>query len=578
MTQDVVVSRHRCATAGLVDRLWDLQQRSGTQHVSTDDMSQVACDLGVSLGFVRGVASFYSMLSDKPRGRHIIRVCQSPQCELAGGNGLAGWLKDELAIDLGETTPDGQFTLEGSSCLGACSDAPTVQVDDALYTRVTPAVLAGILAQARNKDWVSSQPNLPTILGDRHLLRSCGHLELEDAVANGVYQGLKRVLKDLSPEDVLATVKDARLRGRGGAGFPTARKWEFTRNAVGEPKYLICNADEGEPGTFKDRVLLEGCPHLVIEGMILAGYAIGASKGFIYIRGEYAESIARIQRALDEARRANYLGEEILGSSYSFDIEVYRGAGAYVCGEETSLIESMEGKRGVPRLRPPYPASFGLFGKPTVINNVETLANVPVIVREGSTAYLSLGVESSPGTKLYPLSGAVVNTGVAEAQMGITLRELIYDIGGGIADGKSFLAALVGGAAGMFLGEDMLDVPLDYDGLASRGAVLGSGAILVLDEDCQVAPLISDILRFFRHESCGQCVPCRVGTARLVEMMNVLRSSGKGSDLDLMLQTALTMKQTSLCPLGQSPYTMLKSAVKYFQDQLVTDKNQAEGR
>jgi len=569
MVQEIVLSQHRSATAGLVDRLWEIQRRSGTQHISPDQISQVARDLGVSIGFVHGVASFYSMLSVKQRGKHVIRVCESPHCQLAGAERIVALLQGELGIGIGETTPDGEFTVEASSCLGACSEAPAMQLDDALYTGVTPALLKDMLAQARTVDWVSSHSHLPQILREQHLLRGCGQGNLEAAVEQGRYQGLKLAVESMSPEGVLSTVKDAGLRGRGGAGFPTARKWEFTRAATGEPKYLICNADEGEPGTFKDRLLLERCPHLVIEGMVLAGYAIGATKGFIYIRGEYAESIARMEQALDQARQANYLGEKILGSSYSFDIEIYRGAGAYVCGEETSLIESMEGKRGFPRLRPPYPASFGLFGRPTVINNVETLANVPVIVRGGSAAYRSLGIDPSPGTKLYPLSGAVVNAGVAEAEMGITLRELIYDIGGGIANGKSFLAALVGGAAGVFLGEDMLDVSLEYDSLASQSGVLGSGAVLVLDEDCQVAPLILDILRFFCHESCGQCVPCRIGTARLVEIMEkILAGNGTDTDIDLMLETAYVMKGTSLCPLGQSPDLTLRSAVHYFRSQL----------
>lgn len=577
MAQEVVLSQHRSATAGLVDRLWEIQRRSGTQHISPDEISQVARDLGVSIGFVYGVASFYSMLSVKQRGKHVIRVCESPHCQLAGAERIIALLQGELGIGIGETTPDGEFTVEASSCLGACSEAPAMQLDDALHTGVTLALLKDMLAQARTVDWVSSHSQLPRILREQHLLRGCGQGNLEAAVEQGRYQGLKLAVEGMSPEDVLSMVKDAGLRGRGGAGFPTARKWQFARNASGEPKYLICNADEGEPGTFKDRLLLERCPHLVIEGMVLAGYAIGATKGFIYIRGEYAESIARMEQALNQARQANYLGEKILGSSYSFDIEVYRGAGAYVCGEETSLIESMEGKRGVPRLRPPYPASVGLFGKPTVINNVETLANVPVIVRGGSSTYRSLGVDSAPGTKLYPLSGSAVNTGVVEAPLGITLRELIYDVGGGISDGKPFLAALVGGAAGVFLGDDMLDVPLDYDSLASKGAVLGSGAVLVLDSDCKISPLILDILRFFRHESCGQCVPCRVGTARLVELMeDILAGKGTNADLELMLETARVMKETSLCPLGQSPYPMLKSALHYLGDQLRTGV--AEGR
>jgi len=573
MTKEAALLEHRSAIAGLVDRLLEIQKRSQTNHISESAISQLAQDLKVSVGFVRGVASFYSMLSEKPRGRHIIRVCQSPNCLINGQKSIVDWLTKELQIHLGETTPDGEFTLESSSCLGGCSKPPVMQVDDTLYTSVNDDNLRKILDHVRQNASSAQRQEIPAILGKRHLLKSCGHIELTDAQNAGIYEGLKKAVKDMTPQEVTAAVNDAGLRGRGGAGFPTGRKWEFTRNASAEKKYLVCNADEGEPGTFKDRLLLEGCPHLVIEGMVLSGYAVGASKGFIYIRGEYAEAILRMEKALSEARASNYLGHNILGSSYSFDIEVHKGAGAYVCGEETSLIESMEGKRGFPRLRPPYPASAGLFGQPTAINNVETLANVPAIVLGGSVAYRSLGVGSASGTKLYPLSGAVANTGVVEAPLGTTLRELIHDVGGGVSDGKRFLAALVGGAAGVFLGEDMLEVPLDYDSLASHGATLGAGAVLVLDNDCNPASLILDILRFFRHESCGQCTPCRVGTARLVEMMEDLIATEGKTDVILthMLETALLMQNTSLCPLGQSPYPMLRSAANYFGHYLGTD-------
>jgi NADH:ubiquinone oxidoreductase subunit F (NADH-binding)/NADH:ubiquinone oxidoreductase subunit E len=573
MTEEAVSLERRSATAGLVDRLLEIQRRTQDNYIPQEEISHIARDLRVSIGFVQGVASFYSMLSDRPRGRHVIRVCQSPNCQISGRNKIVRALEKVLEVGLGETTSDGEFTLESSSCLGGCSNPPVMQVDDALYTAVDPENIPDILSKVRGEKKDSPRHDLPNMLGKRHLLKSCGHVKLTDAQNAGIYEGLKKAVKDMTPQEVTAAVNDAGLRGRGGAGFPTGRKWEFTRNASAEKKYLVCNADEGEPGTFKDRLLLEGCPHLVIEGMVLSGYAVGASKGFIYIRGEYAEAILRMEKALSEARASNYLGHNILGSSYSFDIEVHKGAGAYVCGEETSLIESMEGKRGFPRLRPPYPASAGLFGQPTAINNVETLANVPAIVLGGSVAYRSLGVGSASGTKLYPLSGAVANTGVVEAPLGTTLRELIHDVGGGVSNGKRFLAALVGGAAGVFLGEDMLEVPLDYDSLASHGATLGAGAVLVLDNDCNPASLILDILRFFRHESCGQCTPCRVGTARLVEMMEDLIATEGKTDVILthMLETALLMQNTSLCPLGQSPYPMLRSAANYFGHYLGTD-------
>ncbi len=583
MRQSVLGFREkRSAEPGLLQRLREIQDHSEDQSLSEEVLEAVAEDFGVSMGFVHGVVTFYSMLSESPRGRHIIRVCESPQCRLAGTSALVAGLKAEIGIDPGETTPDGEFTLEFSSCLGACAEAPVLQVGDTLYTQVSREDLPRILGEARGAERMSSRRHPPTLLGEpRRLLKDYDQLgSLEQAVSNGAYQGLRQALAGMTPNEVVSMVKDAGLRGRGGAGFPTARKWEFTRMATGEPRYIVCNADEGEPGTFKDRILLEGTPHRIIEGMIVAGYAVGALEGYIYIRGEYAEGIRQMKNALEEARRANYLGEGILDSSFSFDIYVHQGAGSYVCGEETSLLESMEGKRGFPRLRPPYPASAGLWGKPTVINNVETLANVPEIVREGVDAYRSVGMKASPGTKLYPLSGAVVNTGVVEAEMGITLRKLIFEFGGGMAPGSEFMTALVGGAAGVFLGEDMLDTPLEYDSLASRGAVLGSGAILVLDKTCHVAHLLWDILHFFCHEACGQCVPCRVGTVRLVEIMDrFLTGAGTQEDLDLMLDIAETMKQTSLCPLGQSPYPMLKSAMKYFQDSLLAgQKNAVRGR
>ena len=583
MRQSVLGFREkRSAEPGLLQRLREIQDHSEDQSLSEEVLEAVAEDFGVSMGFVHGVVTFYSMLSESPRGRHIIRVCESPQCRLAGTSALVAGLKAEIGIDPGETTPDGEFTLEFSSCLGACAEAPVLQVADTLYTQVSREDLPRILGEARGAERMSSRRHPPTLLGEpRRLLKDYDQLgSLEQAVSNGAYQGLRQALAGMTPNEVVSMVKDAGLRGRGGAGFPTARKWEFTRMATGEPRYIVCNADEGEPGTFKDRILLEGTPHRIIEGMIVAGYAVGALEGYIYIRGEYAEGIRQMKNALEEARRANYLGEGILDSSFSFDIYVHQGAGSYVCGEETSLLESMEGKRGFPRLRPPYPASAGLWGKPTVINNVETLANVPEIVREGVDAYRSVGMKASPGTKLYPLSGAVVNTGVVEAEMGITLRKLIFEFGGGMAPGSEFMTALVGGAAGVFLGEDMLDTPLEYDSLASRGAVLGSGAILVLDKTCHVAHLLWDILHFFCHEACGQCVPCRVGTVRLVEIMGrFLTGAGTQEDLDLMLDIAETMKQTSLCPLGQSPYPMLKSAMKYFQDSLLAgQKNAVRGR
>lgn len=406
----------------------------------------------------------------------------------------------------------------------------------------------------------------------RVVLENCGVINpesLDEAIAGGAYQGLAKIIEQgISPEGIIDEVIRAGLRGRGGAGFLTGQKWSFT--APGDEKYIVCNADEGEPGTFKDRLILEGDPHRLVEAMIIAGYAIGAKKGYVYIRGEYALSIHRMSKAIEQAYSHGLLGKNILDSEISFDLEIKKGAGAYVCGEETALIESIEGKRGQPRIKPPYPGTFGLWGKPTVVNNVETLANIPPIILRGADWFRTLGTPTCPGTKVYTILGHVETPGLIEVEMGTPLREIIYEYGGGIRDGKAFKAALIGGAAGAFLDESGLDVKMDFDSLREYAAVLGSGAILVLDKDTSIIELLHSILRFFRHESCGQCVPCRIGTDRLVAILDRIRA-GKGSeaDLDLLLRVAETMKETSLCPLGQSPIMPIKSALDHFRDEFL---------
>lgn len=403
----------------------------------------------------------------------------------------------------------------------------------------------------------------------RVVLANCGVInpeDIEEYIATGGYEALTKALTEMSPEAVLEEVKESKLRGRGGAGFPTGIKWEAVRRAPGDEKYVLCNADEGEPGTFKDRLIMEGDPHRLIEGMALAAYAVGARRGYIYIRGEYALSIARLRRALEAARSYGLLGEGILGTEFSFDIEVRVGAGSYVCGEETALIESLEGKRGWPRIRPPYPVSHGLFGKPTVVNNVETLANVPDIVLRGAAWFRSLGVPSCPGTKVYTLLGDVRYRGLVEVEMGTPLRTLIYELGGGLPEGKRLKAVLVGGAAGAFLPPDMLDVRMDFDSMWEAGAALGSGAIIVLAEDACVLDILGSVLRFLRHESCGQCTPCRVGTDILVKLHDRIRlGEADLSVLDRMLEVAETMQVASLCPLGQSVILPLETALKWFR-------------
>jgi len=394
---------------------------------------------------------------------------------------------------------------------------------------------------------------------------------LEEVLGAGGYRGLEKILTaKLRPEEVIEEVKNSGLRGRGGAGFPTGLKWEFTRKAPGGEKFVICNADEGEPGTFKDRLILEGDPHKLIEAMAIAGYAIGSQKGYVYIRGEYDLSIRRMQKAIDQAREINLLGKNILETGFSFDVEIKKGAGAYVCGEETALIESLEGRRGHPRLKPPYPVTHGLWKKPTLVNNVETLSNVPEIIHQGSAWFRKFGTEKCPGTKVFTILGHVEYPGLIEVEMGTSLREIIFSFGGGVKEGKRFKAALLGGAAGVFLPEKLLDVPLDFESLKENKAVLGSGAVLVMNEDTSILDMLASILKFFVHESCGQCSPCRVGTRQLADLLEKIRK-GPGTEVDIerMVNVSKTMFATSLCPLGQSLIMPVGSAIENFREEFL---------
>ncbi len=425
-----------------------------------------------------------------------------------------------------------------------------------------PSVTPGVVTKEVTKFDVSKQPRI--------VLKNVGIINpesIEEYIAVGGYEALGKALLDMEPQDVVQEIKNSGLRGRGGAGFPTGLKWELASRAKGSPKYIICNADEGEPGTFKDRLILEGDPHKIIVGMIIAGYAVGANKGYIYIRGEYELSIERLEKALSQAREYGFLGDNIFGTGFSFDLSIKKGAGAYICGEETALIESLEGKRGEPRFKPPYPTDAGLWGKPTVINNVETLANVPSIIQNGANWFRSFGTEKSPGTKVYTILGHIVNAGLIEVPMGVTLREIIYGYGGGMRSGR-FKIAQIGGTAGALLGEDALDVPMDFDSLRPLNATLGSGAILIMDDSTCIVDVLKSVLAFFKRESCGKCVPCRVGEEKLCNLINNIYGSGP-EIVDKMLEIATYMQQTSFCALGQSPIMPISSAIRYFKDEII---------
>ena len=403
----------------------------------------------------------------------------------------------------------------------------------------------------------------------RLVLENCGAInpeQIEEYIAVGGYEALAKAVTTMSPEDVIEEIQKSGLRGRGGGGFPTGMKWQFAKASVSDKKYVICNADEGDPGAFMDRSVLEGDPHKILEGMAVCGYAIGADEGYIYVRAEYPLAIKRLRIAIEQAEAMGLLGENIFGSGFSFKLHIKEGAGAFVCGEETALMASIEGKRGMPRPRPPFPAVAGLWGKPTNINNVETFGNVAAIITNGADWYAGFGTEKSKGTKVFALTGKINNTGLAEVPMGITMREIIYEIGGGINRGKKFKAVQIGGPSGGCLPESMLDLSIDYDSLTAAGAMMGSGGLVVMDEDTCMVDVAKFFLNFTQSESCGKCTPCREGTKRMLEVLTrITEGQGREGDIELLEELARNIKETALCGLGQTAPNPVLSTLKYFR-------------
>ncbi len=403
------------------------------------------------------------------------------------------------------------------------------------------------------------------------LLKDCGSIDPEDIdsyIAVGGYEATKKVLTTMSPEDVIKVIEDSGLRGRGGAGFPTGYKWKQCRKDPNEPRYIICNADEGDPGAFMDRAIIEGNPHSVLEGMIIGAYAIGSHKGYVYIRAEYPLAVERLRKAIAQAEEAGYLGSNILGTGFDFHLKINLGAGAFVCGESTALMQSIEGKRGMPRPTPPRSVNKGLFAKPTVLNNVETFSNVPYIIRRGAEWFASYGTEKSKGTKVFALTGKIKNAGLVEVPMGISLREIIYDIGGGVEGDKRLKAVQTGGPSGGCIPEELIDIGVDFESLAKVGSIVGSGGMIVLDEDNCMVNVAKYFLEFTKNESCGKCVPCRIGTKRLYEILErIVKGQGKESDLDLLETLSHTVIKASLCGLGQSAPNPVLSTIKYFREE-----------
>jgi len=511
--------------------------------------AEVAKLLRVPLADVHGVIEFYALFYNEPVGRKFIRVCIDPACGLKGADRLLERLCRHHGVEPGGTTPDLTLTIEPSPCLGLCEQAPAVwTMDD---------------GQSSIGDGVKEIPRpLSAVYGlIRELTANCGNgtTTLEKY---GGYAAYKKALI-MTPEEVIAeTDKASGLVGRGGAAFPTGIKWGSAAKIQSDQKYIVCNADESEPGTFKDRVLLLDDPHRTIEGMCIAAYAIGADKGYIYIRGEYPYIVPVLENALDEARAAGYLGKH-------FDIEIRVGAGAYICGEETALFESLEGKRGFPRVKPPFPTTSGLFGKPTVINNVETLCNLPLIISKGSAEYRKLGTEMSPGPKLFCVSGDVEKPGLYEVPFGVTLRELL-NLSGGVANGKQLKAVLFGGAAGAFATPEHLDVKLTFEDLRAAGLPLGSGVVMVFDETRDLRDVLKRLGKFFAHESCGKCYPCQIGTQRQMEILDRLAAGDfREGDSARLQDVGWTMTDASLCGLGQTAASAALSAMKAFPELFV---------
>lgn len=532
-----------------------LQARHG--GLTENAIEDVARALQISSARAYGVASFFTLLSTEIKPKNVLRICDSPQCWLCGSKDLLAAAGDEY----GEG-----WEVERTSCLGLCDIAPAALINQEQFGPLGMANLSEVQqgAQGEVPKYIDPIPE-----ETRVMLQHAGKIQpdsLDSALEFGAYQGLIKALK-LSPEQVVEELIASGVRGRGGAGFPAGEKWKYVAVQERKPKYIVCNADESEPLVFKDRVLIDNNPHQILEGMAIAGYAVGAAVGYIYIRGEYESQAELLEQAIQQAEQQGLLGERVRDTGFNFKIHVHRGAGAYICGEETALLESLEGKRGEPRVRPPYPTTYGYRGMPTVVNNVETLAIVPHVLRNGANWYQGLGNADSPGTKIYTLVGHVKRNGLFEAPYGLTLRQIIDEFGGGMRDGSDFHFALTGGAAGTIVSVDLLDVPIDHRS-AVNGISLGAGAFLICDKTVSPVALLRELLHFFESESCGKCTPCRIGTRQgRILLDRHLKDHSQPKLMTSLGSLAEVLEQDSLCGLGQSVALPIKSTLKHFPDE-----------
>ena len=569
-----IVRRYEYPKAAMLPLLWLVQHNMG--YISTDAEAWVGRMLGVAVSHVREVVSFYNMFRTLPAGRRELRVCTSLPCVLRGAKGVLEQIEEELRIRAGETTPGQEVTLTEVECLCACEMAPMAQLDERFVGPLEGETIGALIRDAfRESEKPESTPEPePYICSNGPVLST----RFQDPAGtwfdtyrnDGGYRAASKVLTSMTAEQVIDEVSKARLRGLGGAGFPTGKKWSFIPKQSTKPRYLVVNADEGEPGTFKDRYILERDPHALLEGILIAAYAIGSRKAYVYIRGEYFRPARRLQHALDEAYRHGWLGKNIQGTGFDLDVVIHRGAGAYICGEETALLTSLAGGKGFPRIKPPFPAVSGLFACPTIVNNVETLACVPFILREGAGRFAALGPEAQGGTRLFCVSGHVVRPGVYEESVGITLRDLI-ERAGGVRNGNRLKAVIPGGISAKILRAEEIDVAMDFNSLMAAGSMAGSGGVIVMDETTCMVEALHSAVRFFADESCGQCSPCREGTGWVHRIMRrITEGRGRLQDLDDLLAIAGGMEGKTICVFADAAAWPIQSYIAKFRDEFET--------
>jgi NADH-quinone oxidoreductase subunit F len=570
-----LIGRYPIKRSALIPMMLYAQDQFG--FLGDEILEEIAKRLDLNLIQVEETLAYYSMLRRKPAGRYHIQVCTNISCMLRGGNELYQHVQKRLGIGNKEVSPSGTFSLEEVECMGACTGAPAVQVNYDFYENLDPDKIDALFEQLQ----AGKQPKpVPVISGSLHerlpaevpvISKRFGipnSPKIEVYLKNEGYQALEKALRQMTPDQIIDEVKKSNLRGRGGAGFPASMKWSFVPKDTTKPKYILCNADESEPGTCKDRPLMEMDPHQLIEGMVIAGRAVGAHQGYIYIRGEYRYIIDIMDTAIAEAYAKKYLGKNIVGSGFDFELVTHTGAGAYECGEESALMESLEGKRGYPRIRPPFPAVVGLYGCPTVINNVETLSTVPAIIRQGGEWYAALGTPKNGGTRLYSISGHVNRPGIYELPLGFPLRRLIEEVAGGVRDGKKLKAVIPGGSSCPLLSANEIDVAMDYDSVAKIGSMLGSGGTVIMDEDTCMVDVARRIMHFYAHESCGWCIPCREGTAWLRKMLDRFHEGGgHADDIPLIEELSKNMLGRTFCPLGDAAALPTISIVKKWRNE-----------